>query len=58
MRETGLPVGFGVLTTDDANQAFARAGGDRGNKGEEAARVAIEMARLMTRLGKAPEVSA
>jgi 6,7-dimethyl-8-ribityllumazine synthase len=58
MRDTGLPVGFGVLTTDDANQAFARAGGDRGNKGEEAARVAIEMARLMTRLGKAPEVSA
>jgi 6,7-dimethyl-8-ribityllumazine synthase len=58
MRDTGLPVGFGVLTTDDASQAFARAGGDRGNKGEEAARVAIEMARLMTRLGKAPEVSA
>jgi 6,7-dimethyl-8-ribityllumazine synthase len=58
MRETGLPVGFGVLTTDDTNQAFARAGGDHGNKGEEAARVAIEMARLMTRLGKAPEVSA
>ena len=58
MRDTGLPIGFGVLTTDDASQALARAGGDRGNKGEEAARVAIEMARLMTRLGKAPEVSA
>ena len=58
MKDTGLPVGFGVLTTDDASQAFARAGGDRGNKGEEVARVAIEMARLMTRLGKAPEVSA
>ncbi len=56
MRDTALPVGFGVLTTDDADQAFARAGGECGNKGEEAARVAIEMARLMARLGKAPEV--
>jgi 6,7-dimethyl-8-ribityllumazine synthase len=55
MRDTALPVGFGVLTTDDADQAFARAGGDRGNKGEDAARAAIEMARLMNRLGKPPE---
>jgi 6,7-dimethyl-8-ribityllumazine synthase len=55
MRDTGLPVGFGVLTTDDVGQALARAGGEKGNKGEEAARAAIEMARLMTRLGKPPE---
>ena len=55
MRDTALPVGFGVLTTDDADQAFARAGGEKGNKGEEAARAAIEMARLMTRLRKPPE---
>jgi 6,7-dimethyl-8-ribityllumazine synthase len=55
MRDTSLPVGFGVLTTDDVDQALARAGGDRGNKGEEAARAAIEMARLMARLGKPPE---
>ena len=55
MRDTALPVGFGVLTTDDAEQALARAGGEKGNKGEEAARAAIEMARLMARLGKPPE---
>jgi 6,7-dimethyl-8-ribityllumazine synthase len=54
MRDTLVPVGFGVLTTDDVGQALARAGGEHGNKGEEAARTAIEMARLMTRLGKAP----
>ncbi len=56
MRDTALPVGFGVLTTDDVDQALARAGGEEGNKGEEAARAAIEMSRLMTRLGKPPEV--
>jgi 6,7-dimethyl-8-ribityllumazine synthase len=55
MRDTALPVGFGVLTTDDVGQALARAGGEKGNKGEEAARAAIEMARLMTRLGNPPE---
>jgi 6,7-dimethyl-8-ribityllumazine synthase len=54
MRDTSVPVGFGVLTTDDADQAFARAGGEHSNKGEEAAKAAIEMARLMARLGKAP----
>jgi 6,7-dimethyl-8-ribityllumazine synthase len=55
MRDTGLPVSFGVLTTNDADQAFARAGGECGNKGEDVARAAIEMARLMARLGKPPE---
>ena len=55
MRDTALPIGFGVLTTDDLGQALARAGGERGNKGEEAARVAIEMAHLMARLSKPPE---
>jgi len=55
MRDTALPVGFGVLTTDDVGQALARAGGEKGNKGEEAARAAIEMARLITHLGKPPE---
>jgi 6,7-dimethyl-8-ribityllumazine synthase len=58
MRDTALPVGFGVLTTDDAEQALARAGGEKGNKGEEAARAAIEMARLMARLGKPPGADA
>jgi len=54
MRDTSVPVGFGVLTTDDVDQALARAGGKHGNKGEEAARAAIEMARLMSQLGKSP----
>lgn len=46
MRETGIPVGFGVLTTDDIDQALARAGGSDGNKGGEVALAAIEMARF------------
>ena len=41
--DTGVPVIFGVLTTDDEAQAFARAGGDHGNKGHDAALTAIEM---------------
>lgn len=54
-RDTGVPVAFGVLTCDDAEQALARAGGADGNKGEEAALAAIEMARLVPRLEKPPE---
>ena len=54
MRDTGVPVAFGVLTCDDVEQALARAGGDEGNKGEEAALAAIEMARLAPRLAKPP----
>jgi len=54
MRDTLIPVGFGVLTTDDVEQALDRAGGNYGNKGEDAALAAIEMAQLMPRLGKAP----
>ncbi len=46
IRDTGVPVAFGVLTTDDVEQALARSGGAEGNKGEEAALAAIEMARL------------
>lgn len=49
-RETGVPVGFGLLTTDDAEQAYARAGGAKGNKGEEAARAVLEMCELAARL--------
>ena len=51
--ETGIPVAFGVLTTDDIDQAMARAGGSQGHKGQEAAAVALEMARLIPVL-KAP----
>ena len=46
MRTTNVPVAFGVLTTDDIEQALARAGGADGNKGEEVALAAVEMARL------------
>jgi 6,7-dimethyl-8-ribityllumazine synthase len=44
--ETGVPVIFGVLTTENEAQALARAGGKDGHKGEEAARSAIEMVVL------------
>ena len=46
-QEFGLPVAFGVLTTDDWEQAQARAGGKFGNKGGEAALAAIETANLL-----------
>jgi 6,7-dimethyl-8-ribityllumazine synthase len=51
-RETGVPVAFGVLTTDTEEQAFARAGGSEGNRGADAARAAIELANLMRKLGR------
>ena len=55
MRDTSVPVAFGVLTVDDVDQALERAGGEHGNKGAEAALAAIEMARLCPRLSKPPE---
>ena len=55
MRDTGVPVAFGVLTTDDVEQALERSGGAMGNKGCEAARVAIEMAQLLPRLAAEPQ---
>ena len=45
-----VPIGFGVLTTDDMAQAEARAGGAYGNKGWDAALAALEMADLFDRL--------
>ncbi len=44
--ETGVPVIFGVLTTDNLEQAIERAGTKAGNKGADAAKSAIEMANL------------
>jgi 6,7-dimethyl-8-ribityllumazine synthase len=52
MRDTSLPVAFGVLTVDHVEQALERAGGSEGNKGALAAAAAIEMARLVPRLGE------
>jgi 6,7-dimethyl-8-ribityllumazine synthase len=46
----GLPVGFGVLTCDTEEQALARAGGEMGNKGAEAAASAAEMVRVLDAL--------
>jgi 6,7-dimethyl-8-ribityllumazine synthase len=50
--ETGVPVVFGVLTTDDLEQALARAGGPVGNKGEESALTAIEMVAHLRAIAK------
>jgi 6,7-dimethyl-8-ribityllumazine synthase len=48
---TGVPMAFGVLTTNSAEEALERAGPDEGNKGREAAAAALEMARLFATLG-------
>lgn len=52
--ESGVPMAFGVLTTDTEAQAEERAGPGRDNKGFEAAAAAIEMAVLFRRLGRQP----
>ena len=51
--ETGVPVAFGVLTTNTLEQAIDRAGAKGGNKGFDAAMTAIEMANLMRTLRQA-----
>jgi 6,7-dimethyl-8-ribityllumazine synthase len=48
--ETGVPVAFGLLTCDSRRQAEERSGGEKGNKGAEAARTALEMADTLSRL--------
>jgi 6,7-dimethyl-8-ribityllumazine synthase len=53
MRETGVPIGFGVLTTETVDQAIERAGSKAGNKGFEAAMAAVEMANLVRSLRRA-----
>jgi 6,7-dimethyl-8-ribityllumazine synthase len=50
--ETGMPIIFGVLTTDTLEQAIERAGSKAGNKGWDAALAAVEMANLMTVMEK------
>ncbi|WNM57173.1 6,7-dimethyl-8-ribityllumazine synthase [Candidatus Nitrospira allomarina] len=50
--ETGIPIIFGVLTTDTVDQAMERSGSPERNKGADAARSALEMAVLMKRLSK------
>jgi 6,7-dimethyl-8-ribityllumazine synthase len=48
--ETGVPIGFGVLTCDSLEQALDRAGGKAGNKGADAAMAVLEMVNLLKRL--------
>jgi len=51
--ETGVPIAFGILTTNTLEQAIDRAGAKGGNKGFDAAMTAIEMANLMRALRQA-----
>ncbi len=48
--ETGVPVGFGVLTVDSIEQAIERAGTKAGNKGAEAAMTVLEMVNVMSKV--------
>ncbi len=49
--ESGVPIAFGILTTDNLEQAIERAGSKAGNKGFAAAEAAIEMVNLLRELG-------
>ena len=55
--ETGVPVGFGVLTTETIEQAVERAGTKAGNKGADAALSAVEMVNLLREIGPARKSS-
>jgi len=50
MLETGVPIGFGIITTDTIEQAIERAGSKSGNKGAQAALSAVEMVRVLGQL--------
>ena len=52
--ETGVPVSFGVLTTNNLEEAIDRAGAKGGNKGFDAAMTAIEMANLLRNIRQTP----
>src|SRR5262249_31132127 len=49
---SGVPMAFGVLTTNSAEEALARAGGGPGNKGHEAAMAALDMADVVSQLAR------
>ena len=53
--ETGVPIAFGVLTTNSLEQAIDRAGAKSGNKGFDAAMTAIEMVNLLRKLRHKPD---
>ncbi len=48
-----IPIGFGILTVENEEQALSRAGGKYGNKGAEAAQAAVEMVHLTRNIRKA-----
>lgn len=50
-QESGIPIVFGVLTTDNLAQAEARTGGEHGNKGADAALTAVEMVHVLRAIG-------
>ena len=52
MLDTGVPVTFGVLTTDSLEQALDRAGGKHGNKGWDSAMAVMEMASVLDQVPK------
>jgi 6,7-dimethyl-8-ribityllumazine synthase len=52
MLDTGKPIGFGILTTENEEQAYDRVGGNHGHKGEETAQVVLEMVGLLQALKK------
>jgi 6,7-dimethyl-8-ribityllumazine synthase len=52
MLDTGKPIGFGVLTTENEEQALERCGGSHGNKGHDAAEVTVEMIGLLKDLSQ------
>jgi len=54
---TGVPITFGVLTTNSVEEAIARAGDGPSNKGCEAAAAAIEMASVVAQLTRPPAAS-
>jgi len=55
--ESGMPIGFGVLTCDTEAQARQRAGGSKGNKGEEAMHAAIATATAIHALARDEELA-
>jgi len=55
--DTGIPCTFGVLTCDTLEQAWARAGGDVGNAGQDAARAAVSLINLAGLTGSGPRAT-
>ena len=49
--QTGIPCAFGVLTVENMDQALARSGGDKRDQGYNAAKVVVQMSRLVADLG-------